>query len=255
MKGFDYTIKNKPTRYNGIQFRSRLEAKWAAFFDLLNWKWEYEPCDFDGWIPDFVIVGRQELIFVEVKPVYPFHDYDGTVRKIKENIENCNCKGLILLVGISLLDNGISSNYDPDSETAIGMLYAPDEQEDCSEIDGYEYEIQRRKQFQKREDQRRGWFRGQFGLWEGSGKHSDANFNNIYGIYDFEYPRDLITDCYDGDIDYFGKFCDAEFLPHKIRIQQLWKQATNIVQWNNYGDSSITSIVPSDNTNKIPSRA
>jgi len=26
-----------PTLYKDVQFRSRLEAKWAAFFDLLGW--------------------------------------------------------------------------------------------------------------------------------------------------------------------------------------------------------------------------
>ncbi|MEA2669684.1 MAG: hypothetical protein QOJ33_2618, partial [Chloroflexota bacterium] len=28
-----------PTTYDGVNFRSRLEAKWAAFFDLLGWRW------------------------------------------------------------------------------------------------------------------------------------------------------------------------------------------------------------------------
>lgn len=32
-----------PTMYKGIQFRSRLEARWAVFFDTLGIKWEYEP--------------------------------------------------------------------------------------------------------------------------------------------------------------------------------------------------------------------
>ena len=44
---------NIPTKYNGINFRSRLEARWAAFFDQLKWEWEYEPIDLNGWIPDF----------------------------------------------------------------------------------------------------------------------------------------------------------------------------------------------------------
>jgi hypothetical protein len=42
-----------PTRYGGVQFRSRLEARWAAFFDLAGWRWQYEPIDLAGWIPDF----------------------------------------------------------------------------------------------------------------------------------------------------------------------------------------------------------
>jgi hypothetical protein len=31
------------TEYAGARFRSRLEARWAAFFDLCGWRWEYEP--------------------------------------------------------------------------------------------------------------------------------------------------------------------------------------------------------------------
>ena len=32
-----------PTLYNGRRYRSRLEARWAAFFDLVRWPFEYEP--------------------------------------------------------------------------------------------------------------------------------------------------------------------------------------------------------------------
>lgn len=31
------------TIYKNIQFRSRLEARWAVFFDTLNIEWKYEP--------------------------------------------------------------------------------------------------------------------------------------------------------------------------------------------------------------------
>lgn len=55
-----------PTVYKGIQFRSRLEARWAAMFDLLGWTYQYEPFDLPGWIPDFQL-GRGKLL-VEVKP-------------------------------------------------------------------------------------------------------------------------------------------------------------------------------------------
>lgn len=52
-----------PTRYNDINFRSRLEAKWACFFDLLEWRYEYEPIDLQGYIPDFVLIGAAEQFF------------------------------------------------------------------------------------------------------------------------------------------------------------------------------------------------
>lgn len=36
-------IKAIETRYAGCRFRSRLEARWAVFFDHLGIRWEYEP--------------------------------------------------------------------------------------------------------------------------------------------------------------------------------------------------------------------
>jgi len=63
---FVYTIKSHPTSYKGVNFRSRLEATWAAFFDLCGWEWEYEPVDLPGWTPDFIL---EKKIAVEVKPV------------------------------------------------------------------------------------------------------------------------------------------------------------------------------------------
>lgn len=68
-----YNIPAKPTLYNGTQFRSRLEAKWAAFFDLTEWKYEYEPSEINGFNPDFILkcdspAYTTKTIIVEVKP-------------------------------------------------------------------------------------------------------------------------------------------------------------------------------------------
>ena len=75
---FKYSIASHPTKYNGVEFRSRLEAKWACFFDLAGLKWEYEPVDIEGWTPDFRLTlpcGHSEcrlrachVLLVEVKP-------------------------------------------------------------------------------------------------------------------------------------------------------------------------------------------
>ncbi len=77
-------MKAIPTRYSNINFRSRLEAKWAAFFDKLRWPWEYEPMDFDGWIPDFLL-GENRDILVEVKPFTTEQEFweSGTVAQIR----------------------------------------------------------------------------------------------------------------------------------------------------------------------------
>jgi len=65
-------IKAIETRYKGYRFRSRLEARWAVFFDALGIEWEYEPEGFDlgpsGWyLPDFYLKKFNGGMFVEVK--------------------------------------------------------------------------------------------------------------------------------------------------------------------------------------------
>jgi len=40
-------IKTIQTAYKGYKFRSRLEARWAVFFDAFPLKWEYEPEGYD----------------------------------------------------------------------------------------------------------------------------------------------------------------------------------------------------------------
>ena len=65
-----------PTQYRFVQFRSRLEARWAAFFDLLGWPWEYEPIDLDGYIPDFILTFPYAHILVEVKPAMTPEDLE-----------------------------------------------------------------------------------------------------------------------------------------------------------------------------------
>lgn len=54
------------TVYRGIRFRSRAEARWAAFFDNVGWRWRYEPIDLEGYIPDFVVEFAKPTI-IEVK--------------------------------------------------------------------------------------------------------------------------------------------------------------------------------------------
>jgi hypothetical protein len=39
-------------------------------FDLLRWRWEYEPIDLDGYIPDFVLRFKAGPVLVEVKPEF-----------------------------------------------------------------------------------------------------------------------------------------------------------------------------------------
>ena len=60
------------TEYAGITFRSKLEARWAYYFDSRNIPWTYEPNTFQSWIPDFRICLNQQHVWVEVKPIAQF---------------------------------------------------------------------------------------------------------------------------------------------------------------------------------------
>lgn len=63
-------IKAIETRYRGYRFRSRLEARWAVFFDYLGLTWEYEKQGFSingqAYLPDFWI--KNWNAWVEIKP-------------------------------------------------------------------------------------------------------------------------------------------------------------------------------------------
>lgn len=68
-----YALSAIPTMFDGRQYRSRLEARWAAFLSLCEWEHEYEPLDLNGWIPDFAIWGEGgNTVWVEIKPVVAF---------------------------------------------------------------------------------------------------------------------------------------------------------------------------------------
>lgn len=68
-----FKFKVIETRYNGYHFRSRLEARWAVFFDTLGIKYHYEPEGYDlegAWyLPDFWLPDYNS--FMEIKPTTP----------------------------------------------------------------------------------------------------------------------------------------------------------------------------------------
>ena len=81
----DKTIKAIQTEYNGFKFRSRLEARWAVFFDSAKIKYDYEPegyecADGKRYLPDFYLPDFDA--YVEVKR--------DTKDGIAEIIEKCD---------------------------------------------------------------------------------------------------------------------------------------------------------------------
>lgn len=102
-------IKPIETIYNGYRFRSRLEARWAVFFDAANIKYQYEPDGFTGYLgipylPDFYLPDFH--VYAEVK---------GSDKQLKADIEKIDqaidfnstpiSNGLVLLGEIPYTDN------------------------------------------------------------------------------------------------------------------------------------------------------
>ena len=111
------------TIYNGIEYRSRLEARWAAFMQNIGWDIIYEPFDGDGYIPDFLVQGERPLL-VEVKPAVTLREYEAAVPKAERGLES-HWKHDILIVGAAPVSYssgallhagwiGYTLHYDPD---------------------------------------------------------------------------------------------------------------------------------------------
>ncbi len=113
-------IKAIETQYQGYRFRSRLEARWAVFFDALGIKWEYEKEGYDlgelGWyLPDFWLPDKQ--VWVEVKPQMPSEEESEKIRALVAGTE---CYGGICLTNIpeSIRDWGTEQEaYSKDLES------------------------------------------------------------------------------------------------------------------------------------------
>jgi hypothetical protein len=83
------------TRYKGCRFRSRLEARWAVFFDEAKLTWQYEPQGFTvnglAYLPDFFL--PQLDCYFEVKGS---GDYDDALLR---NFADQAGKSLVLAIG------------------------------------------------------------------------------------------------------------------------------------------------------------
>lgn len=96
-------IKVIETVYNGYRFRSRLEARWAVFFDALGVAWEYEKEGFDlgkyGWyLPDFWLPAFD--CFVEVKPSTPSKEEKRRIATLA-----CRLKPVMITCGLPMGQN------------------------------------------------------------------------------------------------------------------------------------------------------
>lgn len=185
-----------PTIYAGIKMRSRLEARWAAFFDLLGWPWVYEPIDLNGYIPDFALRFPADPLLVEVKPAIRLADlwsYASRIPHLDEPME-------IMVVGATPL---------ADHEYGVGEGFGLG-------IISQKYHSWGAHDREEATPDRNWW--GQAGIGQCL-RCKDA------GVYSFE----LGWYCYRCGEE--GKACYQGHMPDFGDVRRRWAWASNTTQW------------------------
>lgn len=112
-------IKAIETVYNNYTFRSRLEARWAVFFDALQIKYEYERegFDIDGlwYLPDFYLPDYS--CWIEIKPKPFVFGSDPKVNAFAKATEDT----FLLIRGIPKADN-YNHGFSEDERYTIQIL-------------------------------------------------------------------------------------------------------------------------------------
>lgn len=114
------------TYYNGFHFRSRLEARWAVFFDHLGIKYLYEPQGFVlgeekiCYLPDFYL--PELKTWIEVKGVMTKDDEKKIKYFIEEYLANNNEEKIIILGDIPRQDEiwRFTDNYNISTSLEYG---------------------------------------------------------------------------------------------------------------------------------------
>lgn len=185
------------TKYEGITYRSRLEARWAVFFDLAGWQWEYEPIDGNGYIPDFVVMGARPMV-VEVKPDFDLHSMEDHCFKIEAGLDGV-WAGDVLIVGSTPFPGGPCPSFEG---TRIAGLLG-----ERNGWDGWE-----------------GWAWGP-GIWAAcpgdERTHEHCTSPNLRIIHDFQ--------------SFTGRPCGHHGGGHhydpELDVEQLWRVAGERVRW------------------------
>lgn len=205
------SLRPIPTKYAGVQFRSRLEARWAAFFDLAKWTWEFEPPEEIGWLPDFLLIGADHVIKVEVKPIQWVGDDYAVTRQA---------------TAIAELDK--VRRYVADQSAPYCPSCAKKHHEDVLVLGAYPHFFE---QIHIVSTAMLGVFLGE--QWhepELGGRQSD-----IAGLGGGHTPRILDFYAHYGCFEYRmgGEYdSDRHLLPcDQVTVQRMWRQAGNIVQW------------------------
>lgn len=119
-------MKAIQTEYKGYPFRSRLEARWAVFFDALGIRYEYEPegiilSDGTGYLPNFFLPDFHCFFAVKRDGIQGTPEGNEAVSKISDGADNLEWAGIIafgdpeddnLTIYCQETDDGGGGNYD-----------------------------------------------------------------------------------------------------------------------------------------------
>ncbi len=185
------------TTYDGIEYRSRLEARWAAFMKNVGWDIVYEPFDGDGYIPDFLVQGPNPML-VEVKPAVTLTEYQAAVPKAEKGLA-AHWSHDILIVGASpIVASKFGSSWD---QPAAGWLG----------------EFSEWGMWNSPPDLSRGWD------WEAAEWIRCTNCNSYSVYHTVQTFSGRPCGCYSGD-HYLGT-------PNVSLLESFWADACNDVKW------------------------
>lgn len=120
-------MKAIDTVYKGYKFRSRLEARWAVFFDTLGIPWDYERegYDLDGtfYLPDFWL--PEQDCWIEIKGQKPTKEENDKAGKLAE------ASGKNVYIFFNIPPDDI---YDMDMAEEAGHVFIGDEGWDLGQM-------------------------------------------------------------------------------------------------------------------------
>jgi len=123
-------VKTIATTYNGVRYRSRLEARWAIFFDQLGVTHAYEYEGFDlhtgYYLPDFWLPDMKA--WLEIKPYLP---PQSEIDKYRALAEDANQRVYLSYRGFE--------NYGIDDEIRAFWLHVTDSSYGVAEDDYYAF--------------------------------------------------------------------------------------------------------------------
>lgn len=103
-------LKAIDTEYGGRLYRSRLEARWAVFFDAMKIRYEYEAegYNLDGlyYLPDFYLPDLK--VYVEIKPARELEEVE--LDKVLR-LQQTSGKRVLLIIGSPGLNSYLILTY------------------------------------------------------------------------------------------------------------------------------------------------